>query len=236
MVETLEAADSFASLRNKLRLLAGAAGEWAGIPMPIDGERLRVDPSYPFAEALNMPEAEPDPDPGEQTFRIVNQWWSPRKQMIAYVLETEDGKRTGCYQPAANPVDHMLRTLGAAVAWGVEQEQRALMTLARMVNHHRFKTYLLTGMFMERSKRSGAMYVFRRLRPTICMSVREGEQPRILATLCMHPIAYYEDSWAGAMCPTDDVIAHLALMRGDERMLWKRCSQHRPGRPESGIC
>jgi hypothetical protein len=51
----------------------------------------------------------------------------------------------------------------------------------------------------------------------------------------MHPIAYYHGSWAGAMCPTDDVIAHLSLMRGDEAMFWKRSTQHPAYRPEAGL-
>lgn len=38
---------------------------------------------------------------------------------------------------------------------------------------------------------------------------------RIVACLCMHPIGYYADSWAGALCPTDDVITHLLLMRSE---------------------
>jgi hypothetical protein len=37
------------------------------------------------------------------------------------------------------------------------------------------------------------------------------------------------------MCPTDDVIAHLQLMRGDERMFWKRSNQHPSWRPEAGL-
>ena len=68
------------------------------------------------------------------------------------------------------------------------------------------------------------------------MALREhGEQMRILACLCLHPIAYYADSWAGAMCPTDDVIAHLMLMRGDEPMFWRRSNQHAPTRPEAAL-
>ena len=58
---------------------------------------------------------------------------------------------------------------------------------------------------------------------------------RILACLCMHTIGYYRDTWAGALCPTDDVIAHLILCRGDERLYWSRCNQHAPGRPEAGL-
>jgi hypothetical protein len=47
--------------------------------------------------------------------------------------------------------------------------------------------------------------------------------------------AYYAGSWGGAMCPTDDVIAHLTLMRGDEPMFWRRSNQHHPKRHESGL-
>lgn len=37
------------------------------------------------------------------------------------------------------------------------------------------------------------------------------------------------------MVPTDDVIAHLLLMRGDERLFWRRANQHHPLDPESGL-
>ena len=108
------------------------------------------------------------------------------------------------------------------------------MTLAGMLRHNQFKKYLLTGSFIESSKRSGVVYMFRKLRPTVAITLRKGE-PKILCALCMHPIAYYQDSWAGAMCPTDDVIAHLMMMRGDEPMLWRRSNQHAAHRSEAGL-
>ena len=74
----------------------------------------------------------------------------------------------------------------------------------------------------------------RRLKPTVAIR-SEGERLRILCCMCMHPIAYYEDSWAGAMCPTDDVLAHLMLMRGDEKMFWRQSNQHPPSRPAAGL-
>src|SRR3546814_10910453 len=50
------------------------------------------------------------------------------------------------------------------------------------------------------------------------------DEMRWLCALCLHPIGYYENSWAGAMCPTDDVIAHLMLMRrSEERRVGKEC-------------
>ena len=123
-----------------------------------------------------------------------------------------------------------------AVAWGIEQEAVAINTLAGLLSHHAFKTYMLTGAFLESSKKSGITYMFRKLRPTVAMRADKGHDLiRVLCALCMHPIGYYDDSWAGAMTPTDDVIAHLMLMRGDEHMFWKRCNQHAAYRPESGL-
>jgi hypothetical protein len=108
-----------------------------------------------------------------------------------------------------------------------------------MIRHRQMKQYVLTGMFMETSRRSGLAYIFRRLKPTVVLAPSDRSDDskplRILACLCMHPIAYYAGSWAGGMCPTDDVIAHLSLMRGDEHMLWRRSNQHPPYLPEAGL-
>jgi hypothetical protein len=51
----------------------------------------------------------------------------------------------------------------------------------------------------------------------------------------MHPLGYYGRSWAGCMVPTDDVIAHLLFMRGDEARFWGQCNHHEPWRPEAGL-
>ena len=231
-VELLECFDRFATLRNKLRALAGFAGEWAGIPLPLEGQPLTIAPGYPFAEALAGMEKLAEPDPMEG-YRIVNRWWSRRRRHTVAIVE-KDGKRELAFTLPNRRFDMDIMTLGCAPAWGIEQEGAAVKTLGRLLKHHAFKSYLLTGMFLESSPRSQIAYCFRRLKPTVALSFRTGET-RILAALCMHPIGYYAESWAGAMCPTDDVIAHLMLMRGDEHMLWKRCEQHLPDRPEAGL-
>ena len=140
----------------------------------------------------------------------------------------------GVDQKATHHASELISTLGASYAWGLEQESRAVRTLGELVRHHTFKQYLLTGMFLEESKRSHVMYMFRRLRPTLAFSSASGEL-KLLCALCMHPIGYYDGSWGGAMCPTDDVIAHLMLMRGDEHMFWRRSNQHPPWVPQAGI-
>ena len=40
---------------------------------------------------------------------------------------------------------------------------------------------------------------------------------------------------SGALRPTDDVIAHLLMMRGDEPMFWRRANQHEAWEVESGL-
>lgn len=102
--------------------------------------------------------------------------------------------------------------------------------LQTLIKPHLWNAYALTGSFLETSTRSGITYLFRRCRPTIAISSR-----RVLCTLCLHPIGYYSESHAGSLCPTDDAIAHLLMMRADEHLFWRRANQHAPFRPESGL-
>ena len=232
-VELLESVDRNAELRNRLRAAASVRNEWAGIPMPLDGQPMRIAPGYPFAEAFAAITPAQPANPALEGYTRINSWWSHRRRHTVSIVE-KDGKRALAFDLPARRLDMEVMTMGCAPAWGVEQESAAIHTLAGLVKHHAFKTYLLTGQFLETSPRSQVIYLFRRLRPTMAISFRRG-YARILAALCMHPIGYYEESFAGAMCPTDDVIAPLMLMRGDEHMFWKRCSQHHPARPEAGL-
>ena len=203
--------------------------------MPLKGEKLIIEPTYRNgAELAAIGAKEEEPLPADCKFR--NCWYSRRHRCEVYIWE-EGGKICHAFL-ANNHISLFLKTLGCSDAWGLEQEGNALKTLASLLSHRQYKQYILTGCFTERSKRSGLSYVFRRLRPTVVLDARsnsETEACRILCALCMHPIAYYAQSHAGAMCPTDDVIAHLALMRGDEPMLWRRSNQHAPWRPEAGV-
>lgn len=219
-------ADKFEEERDKLAGIAAKAEEWAGIPMPIDGESLIVNPTYRFAAILNH--EEPSIAPARAIF------WSSRFRCNV-VIDDHHGKVRHGLAPAFHSVDQQLRTLGCSVAWGIEQEATALELLSTMIAPHTMKMYCLTGSFIETSKRSGVIYVFRKLRPTIALRATPDDRLKILCSMCMHPIAYYQGSWAGAMCPTDDVIAHLSMMRADEPMFWRRCNQHPPHRPEAGL-
>lgn len=189
---------------------------------------LSSEPSYPFAEALGG-----EKEPPLEGIKVRNSFYSMRWRCQVIVYE-EDGKIKHANVPAFHSLDQQLATIGASYAWGIEQESRALHLLGTLVRHHIFKMYLLTGSFIERSDRSGVTYMFRKLRPTVALHQVRNHM-RVLCAMCMHPIAYYQGSWGGAMCPTDDVIAHLMLMRGDEAMFWRRCNQHAAHRPEAGL-
>lgn len=245
----LETFDDWSKIRNALRDVAQERGEWAGYPMPMDGCPLVVEPTYPKAvdimaighsdEDIAVLRAEAEFAKGKT---IINTFYSTEKRGDIIIWRDENGRTDWGVRFVIHSMPMQLETLRAADAWGIEQEARAIQLLGQQLRHRQFKQYLLTGMFMEASPRSGVHYLFRKLRPTIAASFRAGhpwrhksDTLRILAALCLHPIAYYQGSWAGAMCPTDDVLAHLMLMRADEKMFWRRANQHPPYRPEAGL-
>lgn len=202
--------------------------------MPLSDQRLIIEPRFPKAKELcEIGVAKDAPENEFEGAEIVNRFYSSKKGRDV-VIWRKDGKTDWGTAGTVHGLHHALLTLGASHAWGIKQEANAVQLLASMLRHHQFKQYMLTGSFLEKSARSGVLYLFRRLRPTVAIRCK-GDSSRILAALCMHPIGYYESSWAGAMCPTDDVVAHLALMRGDEPMFWRRCNQHAPWRPEAGL-
>lgn len=130
-----------------------------------------------------------------------------------------------------------LETLGAAFAWDINAELNAMARLQTLVTERQFHHYVTCGSFIETSKRSRVTYWFRRARPTIALRPRgcDDDIMRVIAALCLHPIAYYHRTHAGAMVPTDDVLAHLLLMRGDEHRYWRFANQHSPEDPNSGL-
>lgn len=231
------------------------------------GERLIVEKSYPHAEMLSKimepsvpiacyhckapagaehaetcsrfePGIAVGPQDVDNGWSLVNQWYSAHWRCDIVVMRKPNGRVTYGKVAAFHHVAYDMRTLGCSDAWGLEQEQRALQLLGGMIRHRQMKQYILTGMFLETSRRSGVTYMFRRLKPTVAIAPSRGDENasmRILACLCQHPIAFYAGSWAGGMCPTDDVVAHLSLMRADEHLYWRRSNQHPPYRPEAGL-
>lgn len=211
--------------------------EFCGLPTPIMGQKLILEPRHPYAQKMNeilAPETEND-DGG---LSLINVFYSHAKRCDIYIWRDADGKIGWGLDPAIHHLGCDLSTMGCSPAWSVEAEIKAMKLLRTLIPKHLFEMYFLTGMFLERSKRSQVTYIFRRLKPTVALKAFRGDSNKsaeILCCLCLHPLGYYAESWAGALCPTDDVIGHLLLMRGDEKMYWRRANQISAHRPNAGL-
>jgi hypothetical protein len=158
------------------------------------------------------------------------------------VVETEEG-------PVAFPRWHAgerLRKIidGLGLRQGSQQtaaaEMRALESLKQRIGEARWEMYVLSGAFGERSPKSDLHYIFRKGLPTIAYTFHSGyggdcSKGKVLACLCLHPLGYYSGSHIGLMVPTDEVICHLLMMRGDEFGYWKSCGQWSASDSRSGI-
>jgi hypothetical protein len=221
--------------------------DWSGMPLPVPGLELVVEPRYKHQKITEFrwqecydedgvripldPEQGPTPEPSK--YRQVNSWWSDRLKAKIIVYKDDQGHaRVG--GEVENGLWFALRTLEAASVWPMEAEQKAQKKLATLIPAHLFETYMLTGYYSETSERSKVTYVFRRGRPTIALR-EEEDSIRALCALCLHPIGYYGQTWAGVMCPTDEVIAHLLMMRGSEEKYWANANQHCLDEPAAGV-
>lgn len=204
--------------------------EWAGIPIPVTNHNLRLEPRFPHQmHVCNIDETQQ----GGEEVELINQWFCEHLRCHIGIVRDKKGKY-GVQPVSFNGGRMLISTMFCSVVWPLEAEFKAQEKLANMVTHHAFSTYVKTGAFIETSKRSGVGYIFRRLKPTVALR-GEKDDTRILCTLCLHPIGYYSGTWAGVMTPTDDVIAHLCMMRGDEPKFWANANQRPAHHPESGL-
>jgi len=239
------------------KLVVERDGEWAGFPMPLPGAGLVLEDKSPHVEAVRQIEEALNPpvdhacSPDIMGWREINRWRGHTKDGVwglFVIFRHEDGRTRWGFDPDTPKRNHMLfGPFDTFEAWNVDTEITAIERLSTLLSERMFKAYLLTGGFLERSKRSGISYFFRRCRPTIAIRTGKSrtrffyeddevtDEATILCTLCLHPLGYYRNTFGGAMTPTDDVIAHLLLMRGDEHMLWRRANQHQAAEPESGL-
>lgn len=221
-----------------------AQNDWSGLPVPVDGLNLILEPRYKHKSlsefrwsecyengVRRVIEKEPLANPSE--FKIVNSWWNSRYQVTVGVAKDKRGQ-VQLRIWGEDRLAFTIRTLEAAVVWPMEAEKKAHEKLAGLIPSDQFEIYVLTGHFAEISKRSKLTYLFRRGRPTVVLR-QDNEFSFALCALCLHPIGYYGDTWAGVMCPTDEVIAHLLMMRGSEHKFWANANQHPIDRPAAGV-
>lgn len=223
-------------------LVAERDGEWSGLPMPIEQHKLTIEPKNPWKDKVAELEQALYPKPADETTpdgaTLINQWYSQTRRRNVLIWREPDGRLDWGLGQHDTSVKDLAAwgTLAAAQVWNFEAECTAVEKLATLIKPHLFEAYVMTGTFLERSARSGVSYIFRRCRPTLALRpAKGGAYMRVLCALCLHPIGYYEGTWAGSMVPTDEAIAHLLLMRGDEPLYWRRANQHPAWSPLAGI-
>lgn len=228
--------------------VAEREGEWAGIPVPAQTQPLVLEPSHPFRhldglsfanmEARERRQRSPIEMIPIEDDKTINSWKNGLSGSTIYVVRRRtDGKAYHFKMPTKmGRLDMLINTMGAVLEVFDEKIERAAHEKLRsLLTPHAYGVYFMTGMFLEASPRSGVTYLFRRLRPTIALSANKHGVMKVLACLCLHPIGYYADTWAGCLCPTDDVVAHLMLMRGDEHYFWRKANHHCQLDNEAGI-
>lgn len=184
-----------------------------------------ADKEVVVVNMLKAPEeAYPDEDWGDMSRHLFTKAHWPTRSVALWQY------------PSAGRVRMLLKELElrAGSHMTADAELRAMESLKGRVNKTQWGTYVLNGVFGEKSKRSGVHYLFRKGRPTLAIRA-DDDGSRILAALCVHPHGFYAGSHVGLMVPTDEVIAHLLMMRADERRYWAKCGQWPAHDPRSGL-
>jgi hypothetical protein len=230
---------SWEQLRRACNRAATEQGVWAGAPLPVEGERLHLEKRYPFR--LDTFDDDPEADALEAMemvasgFEVINHFHVLSRNLTVSIFREHGKIKMHKWPLDEGRVHGHLRTLNASLAYNFDAEATASEKLYELVGDHKWKLYQTTGCFAETSKRSGVLYFFRRQRPTIALAPERDGHRKFLCALCLHPIGWYGDTFAGCMVPTDDVIAHLLLMRGDEHRFWKHSEHHAAWDWRSGL-
>lgn len=226
---------TYRDITQKLVGVSQQRSEWAGIPTFMQDFPMQIEPRYPYHIHVDKIKEGQAPGYDCPSVEVVNTWFCERL-MTNVSIVLKNGKLEAAIHTGHNRLNFLVMTVGACLAWLPEAEEKAHQKLREITTEHQFNCYKLTGTFLESSKRSKVVYLFRKLRPTVAMSSGHGRgEMKGLCTLCLHPIGYYRGTHCGAMVPTDDVIAHLVMMRGDEHYFWRCASQHPIYRHECGI-
>jgi hypothetical protein len=146
-------------------------------------------------------------------------------------------RKTRVRSSTKDRIRHVFATIDQAPRVIMQAEKIAQRKLRELVQPEVYDQYMLTGAIIV-AGRSGLNYLIRRYRPTLAMDDRTG---RILCALCLHPLGYFSGTWAGALPPTDEVVAHLLMIRGKaqkgegEHFFWRKANQIPIDEPNSGV-
>jgi hypothetical protein len=229
-----------------------------GIPVPRDGDpSFSLESRHPHRQLLEDAACLHDPaelrrmvswyrcaeaaalEP-ETALTWARSWYSDRLQADVDVYQTKAGRYVLGGPPrrvSAVWMDRLYlfsRTQLAARRFSLRAERRAQQRLRAVVSLQQWRAYMVTGAFAEVSPRSGVTYWLRRLRPTIALTHRLGRRG-VRTALCLHPVGYHNESFAGLLAPSADVFTHLMLLRCDEHRFWRTAEQHSFADPRSGL-
>jgi hypothetical protein len=169
--------------------------------------------------------------------RVVRNTWKHQGDQTVSVIQTDEGPIALSEYQAGDRHRKWIEGLSVRTnsQLTVEAELKAIELLKTKITESQFRCYILNGAFPEHSKRSDLYYFFRKGLPTLVYSWHDNPQGKILAALCLHPYGYYAYTHVGVMTPTDEVIAHLMLMRADERKYWAKSGQWHSDDNRSGL-
>ncbi len=114
-------------------------------------------------------------------------------------------------------------------------EMNAQTILSELLSMAQWQQYQINGTFTETSPTNRSLvYLFRRGFPLLVYDVGSGYF-RFRVGLCLHAQGYKSFTWRGDLCPTDDIIALLLLVRTNEHTLWKKANHLSEDSPMLGI-
>lgn len=228
--------------------IAEAQGFLSGVPVPILGEDspdLVMAPGVPLAEIFHMNQAARhlDRTEAEGELRLgrmkVRNSWRVLGDHTVCVIDTTEGPMSLRRWDAGIRLRKM--AYGMEVRHKAHQraeaELKAMDSLKARISRSQYDSYVLSGVFPEHSPRSDLYYYFRKGLPTLAISFHGGnsDSGKVLAALCLHPMGYYQGTHVGLMTPTDEVIAHLLMMRSDEHRFWAKSGQWSASDTRSGV-
>jgi hypothetical protein len=183
------------AFRRGLQAFGRSRGEWGGIPMPVAGLDLVLEPSYPWRKLEEFKISRPGEEASDEARRIaelladkayegwtvVNSWFCFQHDHYVIVLRRPDGKsvqRVIADRYAAR-YQHFFNGMSVAFeAHDAEAELTALEKLRTHIKPHLWHLYVLTGSFLETSSRSGIIYIFRKGRPTLAIRKKKDGMTR----------------------------------------------------------
>src|SRR6266436_3958594 len=98
--------DSCGPIRRIMAMMADQANEWCGLPTPIEGQLLIVEPTHP-ASAVYASMAKTEKTDNR---KVVNRWYSQKYKSDICLLRDPDGKLTWGIVPGANHVVQAIST------------------------------------------------------------------------------------------------------------------------------